>query len=335
MAELDKRLAEAALREANENLELRVELLTAQLARANRILRAEIAERKRMGEELCRNRESVERLVVERTARLQELVNEVEHFSFTITHDMRAPLRALQGFASLLDELCGGCAKPQTHEYRELIRTSAARMDRLITGALQNRRTLEQEFPLQPVDVAASLRGLIESYPDLRPPKAQIRIDGMIPPVLGNEAGLTQCLSNLLGNAVKFMPPGRVPEVRIWAEYGERGGAQSEPSAAGTSAAGQCPADRGHQPPSSSTDGHPSGINGFVRIWVEDNGIGIPQAEQGKLFQMFHRATAGFDGSGVGLALVKKVAERMGGRVGVESEASQGSRFWLELRSSS
>lgn len=136
------------------------------------------------------------------------------------------------------------------------------------------------------------MQGIIQSYPSLQPPSALIRLEGTIPPVLGNEAGLTQCFSNLLGNAVKFVPPGKVPQVRVFAETREP----------------------------------------FVRLWFEDNGIGIPKRAQGKLFQMFQRATTEFEGTGVGLALVKKVAERMGGKVGVESEPGKGSRFWLDLR---
>jgi len=145
---------------------------------------------------------------------------------------------------------------------------------------------------LEPTDAAALLRGIIQSYPSMQPPKALIGLEGKIPRILGNEAGLTQCFSNLLDNAVKFVQPGTVPEVRVRAETREA----------------------------------------FVRLWFEDNGIGIPKQAQGKLFLMFQRATTQFDGTGVGLALVKKVAERMGGKVGVESEPGKGSRFWLDLR---
>ncbi len=234
----------------------------------------------------------LERLVTERTAKLQDAMSELEHFSYTITHDMRAPLRALQGFAGFLEELSGGLLDAKGKEYLRLIRLSAARMDRLITDTLQYSKAGRQEFKLVPVNAAALIHGIILSYPALQPPKAQIRIEDGIPKVLGNEAGLTQCFSNLLGNAVKFVDAGKLPVVRVYAQHRE----------------------------------------GFVRLWFEDNGIGIPKPAQGKLFQMFQRATRGFEGTGVGLALVKKVAERMEGRVGVESELGKGSRFWLDLK---
>jgi signal transduction histidine kinase/DNA-binding response OmpR family regulator len=244
-------------------------------------------------EELARTNTMLERLVRERTARLEETVSELEHFSYSITHDLRAPLRAMQGFAGiLLNELCCHCPGDENREWLRRIETSASRMDRLITDALQFSRAGRREMKLEPTDAAALLQGIIQSYPSMQPPKALIGLEGKIPRVLGNVAGLTQCFSNLLNNAVKFVPPGKVPEVRVRAETREA----------------------------------------FVRLWFEDNGIGIPKQAQGKLFLMFQRATTGFEGTGVGLALVKKVAERMGGKVGVESEPGKGSRFWLDLR---
>jgi signal transduction histidine kinase/CheY-like chemotaxis protein len=244
-------------------------------------------------EQLARTNTMLERLVRERTARLEETVGELEHFSYSITHDLRAPLRAMQGFAGiLLNELCCQCPKDENRDWLRRITTSAARMDRLITDALQFSKAGRREMRLEPTDAAALLRGIIQSYPSMQPPKALIGLEGKIPRILGNEAGLTQCFSNLLDNAVKFVQPGTVPEVRVRAETREA----------------------------------------FVRLWFEDNGIGIPKQAQGKLFLMFQRATTQFDGTGVGLALVKKVAERMGGKVGVESEPGKGSRFWLDLR---
>jgi signal transduction histidine kinase len=242
---------------------------------------------------------------------LQELVNELEHFSYTITHDMRAPLRAIQGFTGLMGTLCDECKQNESKTYIELIRRSAVRMDSLITGALQFSRAGKEELALRPVDAAELLRGMIHSYPAFQQPKALIRIEGTIPPVLATEAELTQCFSNLLGNAVKFVEAGKTPEVRIWAE---RAGGQ-----------GRMP-DRA-QAAEGLTD-----ENGWVRIWFEDNGIGIPKEAQSKIFGMFQRATRNFEGTGVGLALVKKVVQRMGGRVGLESEEGKGSRFWLDLR---
>ena len=246
----------------------------------------------RLQEELGRTNLRLEELVRERTANLREMVNELEHFSYTITHDMRAPLRAIRGFIGTLEELIGSRLDDETRDCMTRIAHSARRMDRLITDALSYSRTVKTELALGLVDAETLLRGIINSYPALQPPKARIRIDSEIPHVLANEAGLTQCFSNLLDNAVKFVDPAITAEVKIRAETRD----------------------------------------GLVRIWFEDNGIGVPEPFRPRLFQMFQRANKTYEGTGIGLALVRKVAQRMGGRVGMEPGSTVGSRFWLELQ---
>jgi PAS domain S-box-containing protein len=245
----------------------------------------DVSERKRGEAEL-------EQLVAERTARLQELVAELEHFSYTITHDMRAPLRAMKGFAELANLAYTEGDQKTPAEFLGRISTAADRMDRLITDALNYNRAVRQELPLEEVDAEDLLRGMLDTYPGLHASKARIQLEGKWPRVLGNQAGLTQCFSNLLENAVKFVKPGRLPEIRVWAEARE----------------------------------------GWVRIWVEDQGVGIPRELLPKVFDMFSQGSRGYEGTGIGLALVRKVTQRMGGRVGVESEEGQGTRSWIELK---
>jgi signal transduction histidine kinase len=247
---------------------------------------------RRLQTELQRTNTDLDRLVKERTSELQELVNELEHFSYTITHDLRAPLRAMTGFASLLAEECGGSLDAVSREYLNRIITAAGRMDRLITDALSYSQVVRHEMPVQVIDVGQLLRGMIDSYPIFQEPKARIEIAEDLPLVLGNEAGLTQCFSNLLGNAVKFVAPGTIPHVHI---RGERRG-------------------------------------DVVRFWCEDNGIGIPAELHSRVFGMFQRLSKNYEGTGVGLTLVKKVVERMGGAVGLESEEGKGSRFWVDFK---
>ncbi len=227
--------------------------------------------------------------------KLQEAVGELEHFSYTITHDMRAPLRAMRGLGSILLEECSTCSHGTRRDYLRRIADSAERMDKLITDALQYSGVVRQQLHLEPVDTGALLRGILESYPQFQPPHADIRIDGPLPSVVGNQAILTQCFSNLLGNAIKFVHPGRPPEVRVWAEL-----AHSAPSK--------------------------------VRLWFEDKGIGIEEQYHDKIWQMFQQLNKSYEGTGIGLALVHKAVERMGGTVGVESELGKGSRFWVELK---
>jgi signal transduction histidine kinase/Skp family chaperone for outer membrane proteins len=247
---------------------------------------------RRLQAELQRANSDLDHLVKERTAELQDLVNDLEHFSYTITHDLRAPLRAMHGFAGLLADECRESLNDQSQEYIKRITTAAGRMDRLITDALSYSKAVRHEMPREEVEVDRLLRGMIDSYPVFQEPKARIEIIGDLPAVLGNEAALTQSFSNLLGNAVKFVAAGNRPVVRVTAER------------------------RGD----------------LVRFWCEDNGIGIPPEMQSRVFIMFQRLSKDYEGTGIGLALVKKVVERMGGSVGVESEAGRGSRFWIELK---
>jgi signal transduction histidine kinase len=201
----------------------------------------------------------------------------------------------------------GGEATPEVRDYLQRIRISSERMDALVLDALNYNRAVLENLPLEPVDLRELVEGIIRTYPDFQPPKARVWVENALPIVLGNKAGLTQVFSNLLGNAVKFVAPGIYPEVRI----------RSESSEATSSLLNGAPR---HGLPAPAT-----------RVWIEDNGIGIPKEWQHRIFDMFQRVQAGYEGTGIGLAIVRKMAERMGGRVGVESEPGKGSRFWLEL----
>ncbi|HZL41699.1 MAG TPA: ATP-binding protein [Verrucomicrobiae bacterium] len=247
--------------------------------------------------------DELEKTVARRTAKLQETVTELEHFSYAITHDMRAPLRAMQSFAGLLELECAGCECILSQTYFQRIKIASSRLDQLITDSLNYSNAIRQEFTLEPVDLDELLNGLVDTYPNLQSDKADIHLEANLPTVFGNQAALTQCFSNLLGNAVKFTKPGARPQIRVWAQ---------EPS---------------------PLNSHPLANNRQqLRIWVEDQGIGIPQDSHQRIFGMFQRAAKGYDGTGIGLALVHKVIHRMGGEVGVESVEGQGSRFWVDLR---
>ena len=256
----------------------------------------------------------LERRVAERTASLEETISDLEDFSHSITHDLRAPLRAIRSFAQILGEECLACGRPAAQEHIHRITTAAARMDKLIQDVLQYSRLARSELRLAPVDVQALLRGIIETYPAFGPPEVEIQIQGPLPPVQGNEAALTQCFSNLLGNAIKFVAPGTRPRVRIWAERGSNPKSESRNPKEGRS-------------PKPERSPLPR-----VRLWFADNGVGIPEEARDRIFKMFQRLDKSYDGTGVGLTVVRKAVEKMGGKVGLESVPGQGSRFWLELK---
>jgi PAS domain S-box-containing protein len=239
-----------------------------------------------------RSREQLERMVEERTENLKASVAELEAFSYSISHDMRAPLRAMLGFSEILQEEYGPQLDEQANRFLDRIRTASARMDNLIQDVLSFSRISRGELPMEPIDPLVLIRELIESYPNLRASQIGILLPQEMPLVLANSAALTQCVSNLLGNAVKFVAPGVKPVVRISAQA----------------------------------------ASGRVKIWFKDNGIGIKEEDARRIFEIFQRVDRSHEGTGIGLAIVKKAAERMGGTVGVESKPGQGASFWLDLQ---
>jgi signal transduction histidine kinase len=314
----------------------------------------DISERKRTEEalrqaeaRLGRHARDLEEIVRARTAKLSEMVAELQHVSYAIAHDMRAPLRAMGGFAQVLIEGMRAGLDPAEAEHccRRIV-TGANRLDRLILDALNYTKAVLLQVPLEPIALAPLLRGLVETYPNLHPDKADIAIPAELPDVLGDGSLLTQCFSNLLGNAVKFVPPGARPRIRVWAEMAPppvqeppKPPAGYQPLSARASSSPAFPASSG-APPRLQTNspqaevaapGSNGGPRPMVRVWVEDNGIGIPLEMRERLFGMFQKLDNQYEGTGVGLAIVRKVVERMGGRVGVESEPGKGSRFWVEL----
>jgi PAS domain S-box-containing protein len=287
-------------------------------------------ERQRLSGELRQYAQVLELTVAERTTKLREMVAELEHMSYTIVHDMRAPLRAIHGFSTIIEKEEGARLSPRSRELFENIMTSAHRMDLMITDALNYNRAVRQELPLEPVDPGALLRNLLNSSPEFQSPQAAVRLEGEFPLVLANQAGLTQCFSNLLANAVKFVAPGTLPRVHIRAET-----VPSDKSKAPSPEAEQAAPNLQHAPPASPsvTGYHAAAAGNRVRLWFEDNGIGLPAGGERQIFDMFRRMHGPqYEGTGIGLALVRKVMERMGGRVGVESEQDKGCRFWLELQ---
>lgn len=235
------------------------------------------------------------RQLTERGARLTETIAELETYSYSISHDMRAPLRAMRGYADILVEECSGALDGRHRGYLTRIASAAERMDQLIQDVLTYSVTARQTFPLEPIDIDRLIREIIEQYPVFKSARAKIVIDDRLPPVRGNVAALTQVLSNLLTNAVKFVPAGETARVRIRAED----------------------------------------LSGQIRIWVEDSGIGIPVDDRERIFGMFTKLhpPERYEGTGIGLSIVRKAVEKMGGTVGVESEEGKGSRFWFQLAS--
>jgi signal transduction histidine kinase len=148
------------------------------------------------------------------------------------------------------------------------------------------------DLPMRRVDVSKLLHGIVRTYPAFQGHEAKINFPANLPAVWGNDAALTLCFSNLLDNSLKFVAAGQCPRIEIQGEESD----------------------------------------GWVRISVQDNGIGIPDHLKERVFGIFQKAGHSKEGTGIGLAIVRKAVERMGGRAGVVSAPGQGSRFWIELR---
>ena len=233
--------------------------------------------------------------VSERTAHLQAAIDQLETFSYTISHDLRAPLRAMHGFAEAALEDYGDKLDDQGRDYLNRIKKAAERLDRLIQELLTYTRVARADTPLVDVDLDRITREITENYPNLREPAAEVQINSRLPHVWGHESALTQVIANLLGNAAKFVPPGIHPRIEVWSE---------------------------------TKDAH------TMRLWIQDNGIGVERKDADRIFAMFERANQDprYGGTGVGLAIVKKAVEAMNGAVGVEPHSGGGSRFWVELK---
>jgi PAS domain S-box-containing protein len=308
---------------------------------------AEALERQRLESELHRHASHLEQLVNQRTARLRETIADLEGFSYSLVHDLRAPLRAMHAFATLIEEDSAARLGPQAQDHLRKIKLASNRMDQLITDSLNYSKILHQDLPLVPVNLGSLLRGLVETYPNLQAARANIRLEIDDLRVLGNEAALTQIFANLLDNAVKFVAHGVTPRVRVWAEPAPN----ASPAASSLAPSGEDPLREQAPHPSRATQhpddqreqpaSPPSTLNRqpstppfrYVCIWIEDNGIGIPTHAQEKIFGIFqrmHRADE-YPGTGIGLAIVRKSLDRIGGQVCLDSEPGKGSRFCVQL----
>lgn len=261
-----------------------------ELALVRQRLQREIAERTRIAAEVSKLNEEL----AEKNRELTETVDDLERYSYSISHDLRAPLRTMNGYSQILVEECEGILPPEQFGFVKKIAAGALRLDRLIQDVLNYSVVAKSKFKLQPVDLDQLVRDIIEQYPGFQLPQADVQIEGTLPRVMASEAPLTQCISNFIGNALKFVEPGVVPRVRIRAEV----------------------------------------KGGDCLIWFVDNGIGIAPADLDRIFGIFVKVhpSDSYAGTGIGLSIVRKAAQKMSGEVGVESVVGSGSRFWLRLK---
>jgi len=225
---------------------------------------------------------------------LTELNAELEAFGYSISHDLRAPLRSIRSFAQFLREHPGASFDQEGSDYLRRVESAAKYMDMLLLDLLQYSRLNASELELIPVDLDAALRDVLSSIEkEVEDQKAHIEVPGTLGYVKAHPATIRQVFYNLISNSLKFVSPEKPPHVTV----------RSESHA------------------------------GNIKVWIADQGIGIAPQFHAKIFGLFQRLHShdAYPGTGIGLALVRKGIERMGGQIGLESDVGAGTRFWFEL----
>lgn len=243
-------------------------------------------------QELARSNDDLDRRVQERTAALSDAVAQLEEFSYTVSHDLRAPLRGMQVYTQVLLEDHASELSPAAVHCLNRIADNATRLDKMVTDVLTFSRVSRAELRMEIIPLDKLVRDVVQHYPALQAPQATVEI-APLHDIWAHEPSILQVVSNLLSNAVKFVSPGVSPKVRVWTESAQ----------------------------------------GVITLWIQDNGIGIAPEYQSRLFRMFERLhpDLNYEGTGVGLAIVRKAVNRMGGDVGVQSDGHHGASFWVRL----
>jgi PAS domain S-box-containing protein len=226
-----------------------------------------------------------------------EAYTDLEAFAYSVSHDLRSPLATIRIFAEYVLKDYVDKLDARSQEGIRYIIESASEMSKMIEDILTYSRTSASDLELEPVtleDVVS--RAADQLYAESAGRDVQLDILKPLPSVRAHPILLAQVVINLLTNAVKFVAPGATPRIKVWTER------RLTP-----------------QP--------------MVRLWIEDNGIGIAPGDQERIFRLFERGYVKdkYAGTGIGLAIVRRGTERMGGRAGLESTLGAGSRFWVEL----
>ncbi len=244
--------------------------------------------------ELAQHAQELEARVAERTKSLTTTVGALESLLYHIAHNLRAPLRAMEGYTTLLQEEYSGQLDAKAQNYARHICDASKRMDELIHDLLQYGRLTHLRLEFAPVRLELAIeRALTRLNFETKASRAEVKVPAPLPQVVANPELLEEVLMNLFENAIKFVEPGAAPRIEVRAER------------------------RGSR----------------VRVWIQDNGPGIDPQYHERIFGAFETLSSrpGESGTGIGLAIVREGMQRMNGAAGVESQLGAGSKFWIEL----
>ncbi len=253
----------------------------------------DITERKQAEDRLQRLYANLEHLVAMRTADLERTNNELESFSYTVSHDLRAPLRRITGFIDMFRMEAGSGLSEKAIHYMKVIEESAARMENLIADLLSFSRTGRVELTMKSVDMEALAGEVLGEFSDDIKRMSISVVRQPLPVVCGDRAMLYIVLMNLVANAVKFTSRTRAPEITIGCDK----------------------------------------VDDEAVFFVSDNGVGFDMEHVNKLFGVFQRLhnESDFHGTGIGLATVKRIVERHGGHVWARGKKNSGACFYFSL----